>query len=321
MSYEQGKNLGVLIAPIKYGDYVLGGISGITKEVLQSDRDYTPWLPTTEYQFGTYGDTYGCVTFSALNSLEILFKRKYNIDINFSDRFTVVLSGTKRGQGNYLTKVGDSIRKEHGLVKEETYPWDRAKETLDDYYDKGKITKEMYDEGLNFLANHEVKYQWVLPNALNYWEALQYGPVQVTVNTTAKEVDGVIQPVNSSVVHHAVTMVKAIKDKEFIIFDHYLKNIKRYAWNFNFGPSLQYSLVKKNMKLIQLTDPNNKTIYLVDAEGNRRAFYDVAHFQSVAPALGLAKRGSEPDWSQVQKVSEEEVNSYPLGRPMYIVSD
>lgn len=62
------ENTGVLIAPPNPTDFVAGAVSGIEyKEVCQ---DWTPYLPEKERQFSKNADTYGCVSFSALNSLE-----------------------------------------------------------------------------------------------------------------------------------------------------------------------------------------------------------------------------------------------------------
>jgi len=323
MKIEPGKNLGVLIKPRSRRDYILGSYSNILKEILREDRNYEEYLPILEYQSGKYGDTWGCVSFSALNCLEILFKCKYNIDLNFSDRFTVVLSGTKIGRGNYLTWVGDSIREKDGVIPEEMYPWDRVKETLEDYYNKDLITQEMYEEGLLFLNNHVINYQWVQAGADNFYEALKYGPIQVTVNTRAVEVNGIIQKINSDEVHHAITLFKAVKGEYFECYDQYEKSRKKYAWDFNFGTSLIYTLSKKNMKLVK-TD-SSSTIYLIDNQNNRRAFYDEIHFDSVAPVLGLAKlkedNNGETDFSQVEIITEEEMNNYNLERPLFITSN
>ena len=88
-----------------------------------------------------------------------------------------------------------------------------------------------------------------------------------------------------------------------------------------------YVLIDKNnfnfMKLIKSKNPNDKTVYLIDTEGSRRAFYDENHFNSIAPILGLAKRKGNNnglvDWSQVNEIDESELIKYPLGRPMFIV--
>jgi len=322
------KNFGLRTRVIKNGDFVFRTPLGLDLELLQKDRDYSPYLPIWETQIGKYGDTYGCVTFSALNCLEVLFKRKYNIDINFSDNFTVVMSGTEPYVGNYLTEVGDSIRKKHGLLTPESkLTWDSAVHDINYYYDKGRITQEMKDEALAFLDNWAIMYQWILPERNAFWDALQYGPIQVTVNTSAKkDENGIYQKVDSNRTSHAIMAYKAVYEEYFECYDHYQNKFKKYAWDFNFGTSFQYSLtkiIKNNMKLLKSNDAKNKTVFLVDDLGQRRVFFNEEHFNAVAPALGLAKtkeqNGGKTDWSQVQEVSEDELNKYRLARPLYEV--
>ena len=63
----------------------------------------------------------------------------------------------------------------------------------------------------------------------------------------------------------------------------------------------------------------------IDNQNNRRAFYDEIHFDSVAPVLGLAKlkedNNGETDFSQVEIITEEEMNNYNLERPLFITSN
>ncbi len=113
-------------------DWLFGGISGVPLVVLQTNRQWGSFLPDYEPQINKDGDTQWCVTFSALNCLETLLKRKYDIDRNFSDRYTALMSGTIRGVGNYLYKVADSIRND-GVVDEVHAPY-LANMSLDDAY-------------------------------------------------------------------------------------------------------------------------------------------------------------------------------------------
>ena len=104
-------NFGLILSDPKPTDYMFGGETQVQGIELQPDGQWKDYLPVGEKQHSVYFDTMACVTFSALNALEILIKRQYGIDINFSDRFTAKMSGTTTN-GNYLYKVGDSIRKD-----------------------------------------------------------------------------------------------------------------------------------------------------------------------------------------------------------------
>lgn len=100
---------------------------------------------------------------------------------------------------------------------------------------------------------------------------------------------------------------------DFFIDEKYFKSGNIYT---------SYVLVDRLnfMKLKLLNAKNCSTVYLIDMLGQRRAFYDVAHFMSVAPLLGLSKKGDIPDWSQVQEVEESELIKYPLGRPIVLIA-
>lgn len=88
-----------------------------------------------------------------------------------------------------------------------------------------------------------------------------------------------------------------------------------------------YVLIDKNnfnfMKLIKSKNPSNTTVYLIDAKGYRRTFFNEKHFNELAPALGLAKwkaeNNNQTDWSQVIEVEEQELLKYPLGKPLFVV--
>jgi hypothetical protein len=112
-------------------DYVGGTLP---YEIRNPSGDWTPYLPPGEWQGNHIVDTKACVTFSALNSLEVQYKFLTGKERNFSDRFIATLSGTTP-QGNHLYKVGDAIRKE-GLVDESVWPTPENY-SWDSYYSAG----------------------------------------------------------------------------------------------------------------------------------------------------------------------------------------
>ena len=109
-------NTGVILGQRK-DDWVAGTIP---YEVLNESGDWTSYLPPGEWQRINNKETMACVSFSALNILETLYYFYTGERRNFSDRFTAYMSGTMK-RGNYLWKVGDSIRRD-GLVDEKDWP-------------------------------------------------------------------------------------------------------------------------------------------------------------------------------------------------------
>jgi len=101
-------------------DYRFGGTTRIDRNVLQADRDWTPYLPPYEPQSTLGFDTWGCVAYSALNCIETLEKRLYGSQRNNSDRFLVVGSGTTPNGGNSMSAVAEWNRT-HGTIEEALY--------------------------------------------------------------------------------------------------------------------------------------------------------------------------------------------------------
>lgn len=79
---------------------------------------------------------------------------------------------------------------------------------------------------------------------------------------------------------------------------------------------------KNNMKLVKSTDSTNTTVFLIDELGQRRVFFNEKHFNSVAPALGLAEKreDGDTDWSQVELMKESDIEKFPLANPLYEVN-
>lgn len=170
------KNYGVILGS-REGDWIAGGISGITYEEVLPSGDWTPYLPLEEWQWHTIGfDTMACVSFSALNVLETLYFFKTGVRRNFSDRFTAIMSGTMK-IGNYLWKVGDSIRKD-GLVDEADYPM-IDNPTWDTYYVTPPI--EVINKAKEFLKEWEVHYEVIDFTRESLLKHIKQAPIQVVI--------------------------------------------------------------------------------------------------------------------------------------------
>lgn len=234
------QNRGLILKGRSVLDFLHGAVK---KEVLNPSRQWTDELVKTEYQksYNTNFDTFGCVTFSALNCIEILYKRKFGVEINYSDRFTAVMSNTIPGRGNFLRAVAESIRKD-GLVLESDYPFvDNEKE----YYQE--VPNELKKKAKTPALKLQIHWEWL---HFNGWQnerdevlkdGLQYGPIQVSVPAWPKPVNGVYPRV-FKVANHAVTLV-GYKEKEYwIIFDHYANEIKHLAWNYLIGTPLLFTI-------------------------------------------------------------------------------
>ena len=241
-------------------DYLFGTAE---KKLLNPLGDWSMYLPDEEIQKKREGeDTSACVTFSALNCLETLgnFHRQF---INCADKFTANMSGTIRGWGNYLRSVAESIRRD-GVVDEVDYPFKEP------YYEQ--VPQEVLQKAYKL----PVVYEWLKRSEdrekQNKYlkEALQYAPIQVTVNAWGKpDKNGVYQQRKNKDNNHAVMLYKIDKDGYYHIFDSYAPYRKKLAPDYNIGSPLQYyvgefkvNLAKKfKNKLFMNKEKSNKVFY------------------------------------------------------------
>lgn len=165
------KNYGV-IEGIRDTDWVAGSIP---YEVRVPSGNWEPYLPPGEWQRSNLVDTMGCVSFSALNSVEAQLKFLGD-ERNFSDRFLAMMSGTTK-QGNWLWKVADTLRREGAVVEErwpapENYTWE-------EYYQPVPI--EVINEAKLFLQEYEILYEWIPTDKDSLIKHLKQAPIQVVI--------------------------------------------------------------------------------------------------------------------------------------------
>jgi len=234
------------IAPTKT-DYILGGASQAKKIILSEDRNYIPYKPDFESQKRNGIDVYSCVVFSGLNNLEIIMKKLYGTDINFSDRYQAAMTPVKPYYGTNYNNFWDSVRK-NGLVLEEDYPW-----TTQDAYEYVKTPPQnIITLGRQFLDTYEIEHEWVDsggcdPNKL--YDALLYGPLQASVNASATYT---LQ--RSEETNHSISIIASVKFVNFTILDHY-REMYTVPWNFYFGSAKQATVLrKKKSQLVMIVN-------------------------------------------------------------------
>ena len=173
------KQTGLIEEVPKPSDWLMSGETGVDTTARLPEGDWTAYLPTEERQSRRdeyYFDTLSCVTFSALNSIEIqlnlmLKENRIPADVlkqmtqlgflingqfNFSDRFTGILSNTTKA-GNTLTAVWDSIRKD-GLLPEADFPFGGT--SWESYHNRSLITPAMRAKAKIILGLFDFKYDW-----------------------------------------------------------------------------------------------------------------------------------------------------------------
>jgi hypothetical protein len=230
-------------------DWRMGSISAAVKKILIDSGNWTEYLPTPEEQAAIYFDSLSCVTFSALNCIEMQAKFQ-GIDMNRSDRFTSKLSGTNKS-GNSLKAVAMSVAELHGTVDESRWPFPRQQRTpafdWEHFYES--IPDDIQQEGLAWLDEWEVQYEWIPVSQIK--EALKYGPIQVGVYAWPKRrADGMYDDAGQSRRNHAVTLFN-VEDSHYEIFDHYKGDgtfIKKLVPSYDFKWAMQFTLIRKSDK-------------------------------------------------------------------------
>jgi len=304
------KEFGLLIE--KQGcskDWVGGGYSAISEDVLVRDGQWGDFIPVYEAQRNKYFDTMSCVTYSALNCLEMLHKNLYGEEINWSDRFIAKASDTTKS-GNYLRKVAETIRLK-GLILEKYWSFEDYK-SWEEYM--ADIPEALFDYGEEFLQHYSVKWEWVYTREITELKnILRYAPLQVTVYAWEKPVNSIYERTDKKQ-NHAVALY-GYKDGEYwLIYDHYSKTIKKLAWNFKFGHIIRYNLIRE--KPMKQKIDNNTLVQLVEGKGGFGLVLDgkiiVDDLASVQASFILRNNGdingktlalTQEQWDEFEKIN------------------
>ena len=313
------KNTGVVIKH-QEADYIAGTIP--YKEVC---NDWTQFLPFGEKQHSVYFDTMACVTFSALNIIEIqlnqlLFKGlipqdaiKFfsdegyllNGQFNFSDRFTAKMSGTTK-EGNYLQAVWNSV-KHDGLLPEKDWNYPRIQRTpvfdRDDYYKE--IPQELKDKALKALNYLEFAYEWLIEGKITEYSStdlemlkteLKQAPLHLAA-PTCNWGDGVIEPCGKTRATHATTIFK-INDYVHD-YDHYDPFVKTLSLKYIMPWIMKGVVTLKNnnndMQKIIGDNLNKKDKYVIGKDGEIRLIYNVTTLKEGHKA-GMWDMNEKVEW-------------------------
>ena len=212
--------------------YVLGGV--IPKKVIQEDGQWDNFLPAIEIQRDTY-ETSNCTAYGSTNLVEILFKKLFGEEKNYSERFTGIMAGT-RPPGNNPHSVLETIRKK-GLIGDSLLPLSGAK-TLEEYYTPDPMTSKFKRIGRDWLKNYTIKHEWVfMPSDSletkknNLKESLRFSPIGISVYAWLRN-GYYVKPANVRDNHWCV--LYGYTDDYWKIFDSYDSTHKKLDYDFNF---------------------------------------------------------------------------------------
>jgi len=246
----------------KYNDWVWGGLGANTSFVVNSGGQWLDYLPVMENQNSCGWETYLCTSFSTLNCMEIIHKFLTGNEINWSDRFNGVLSGTVPYGGNSLQAVADNIIK-NGLVLESECP------LIPNQAEFYQISNETKKKGLEWLDKYALNYWTVRPERETYqldiMKALEYSPLAVGV--AYADGDGILDPKASQ--NHLVALVGYKKGSYWIVMDSFSRKTKKYHWDYKFGGIYLYKLTIKETDMLIVKE--NEIYHLVEGPEQRLA--------------------------------------------------
>jgi hypothetical protein len=209
--------------------YVFGGLGGVAMEVIHPSRDWRPFLPMKEYQNLQGVEPYACVSFSTLNAVEILIRKKYGEERNYSDRFLASISGTKEG-GNTPQVVSEALR-HRGVVKQEAWPFDSK--TFEEFY--RDIPEDVMSLAKDFTDEFEFKHDFVPPNHTAITSALECSPLLISVAAWFTNGEGRYYRPAGMTDNHATTLVYESPGEFMQVFDSYADgeddpSLKEVVW-------------------------------------------------------------------------------------------
>jgi hypothetical protein len=234
---------------IQEEDYVLGD-GNLQGEILQDTGQWAMFLPKEEIQYRKGLETSNCTAYATLNCIEIIHKKRYGCETNYSERFTGILAGTYP-PGNSPHKVAESIRK-GGVVLEEKLPFSDDIKTIEQYYNPNPLPDELLETGRGwwkfwYTFKHEYVFRSTTPlseKKKRLMEALKYSPLGVSVYAWAEDGSGKYVKFGSD--NHWTVLFGYQENEAWLVFDSYDKTIKRLHWDYDFGFAKRYHLVKKN---------------------------------------------------------------------------
>jgi len=273
-------------------DYIFGASEVIEKVKLFDSLDKIKYLPIGERQRGVLFDDYGCVSRHLLDPAEMLFKRQIELgmitednlkwlkdndyfikgEVNFSDRFLVVLSGTTPHYGNSGAVVAQYAR-DLGLAPQTLCDW-QGEGTQAEYYDRNTISQKAIDTALEFKKRFNIQYEWVRQK--DWKDASQYGCLEMFTYAWFLSPDGVKyynpKPGTSN---HAVNEANLDEVKFGDSYSPFIKQMTSLEDLLDFALCIyvsdrSYNKTMSNVKIAK--DVNSKTVYMCLPISDEKSF-------------------------------------------------
>ncbi len=225
-------NFGFVEGLIDATHYVLGRNSKLPNLELQPNGQWDRFLPRYEYQDDDY-ETSGCTVWGWQNLIETLYRRIYNIEPNYSERFTYIRAGvTLNGASPH--EVAECIRKE-GLLDAADLP---HPQTYQEFRDPRSVTAKMLVKAQNWLVRHSFLHEWLWyepqtkeARTAILKAALKYSPIGVSVTAWYKGADGTY--IDMGLPNNHWCIIYGWQKKGWKVFDSYDHTRKILSFDHN----------------------------------------------------------------------------------------
>lgn len=259
------KNYGFIPPEITDDNYVLGGFSKLKGTPINPTGQWLNWLPDKEVQSKNGIETYNCTAYGTLSALEILFRYKYGLPEEYSDRALGIASGTGFQEGNSPHTIAETLRKELGCVPETALPFSDDIRTRDEYFQPNPLTSMVKYIGKTWLSRWAFGHEWIFKDGTlkekqdKLKHALTVSPLGVSVRAWEQNAEGLFTKEIGAQDSHWCALIGYKENEYWIAFDSYDGFIKHLIWDYDFGYAKAYyvdvapdkiSIIKKILDLI-----------------------------------------------------------------------
>lgn len=242
------KRHGYIYEPIVIDEHWLfGSATQAPGNILQTDRDWRPYLPEHQEVQNLNGiEPNACTIYGTLNSVQTLIKRKYGEDRDYSNRFLAVISGTDPAHGNNPHRVAEALRTQ-GDCDEDAWTFDSAIDTVAKFY--APVPNALRTLAKEFIAEWRLNHDWVPTTPQALWDALQYSPLGISVYAWVKDKDGLYYKPDPSVPDtHWCEIVWGVPGEYWLIRDSYMDDgelYKKVRWDTPFQQAKRYAIERQ----------------------------------------------------------------------------
>jgi len=328
---EKVKQTGLIVDSPADTLWIAGLETGVDYEENLPSGDWRDYEPTAERQNNPFVfDTLSCATFSFLNVLETFLKwqiknnklnaaqlkflkdNKYfdeNENVNFSDKYLAILSGTTKN-GNTLQNVAAGASA-YGLIPQSVLGF-YNETTWEQWHDRSQITQAMLTLGQEFLKYFSIKYEMAfydeekgIPEGSleSIEKSIKQAPLHVAIPRPA---------------HHAVELTYIEPEKSYTIFDTYDPYRKEKPWPKSGGTDIHYGM-KVILGQVKLPEPTAVTTDSVNwLVFTRTLKYgmtgnDVKELQKILKSMGYFNANATGNFYNVTKTAVKKFqNAYGL---------